>query len=162
MKKRKTTHSRARRKRSRVTGYHPIKRGTLALPRAQVYTEDRIGNFVHRSLVPRMDHIAAQVSMALDVLNQAEGMVESVKERMRILEAEMKKIDAIDRHPAVVARRIIALEKRLDERARETPSRLDIMENELRSVRADLNKWIERYINEKDSTELATLADDDE
>jgi predicted phage gp36 major capsid-like protein len=160
MKKRKTTHSRARRR----TGvrYQRIKRGTLALPRAQTYTEDRIGNFVHRSLVPRMDHIAAQVSMALDVLNQAEGMAENLKERMRMLESEMKKIDAIDRHPAVVARRIIALEKRLDERARETPSRLDIMENELRSLRSDLNKWIERYINEKDDKELATLADDEE
>jgi predicted phage gp36 major capsid-like protein len=159
MKKRKKPTSHARRKLHRA---RRIKRGELALPRTQFYTEDRIDNFVHRSVVPRMDHIASQVSMALDVLNKAEGVVEGVKERMRILEAEMKKIDAMDRHPAVVARRIIALEKRLDERAREAPSRYDIFENELRSLRADLNKWIERYVNEKDSAELATLADDSE
>jgi hypothetical protein len=115
----------------------------------------RLENFVHKSVVPRMDHLASQISAALDALNRGEGTIENMRERMRVLEA-------MELHPAVLARRILALERRVDsgERTREAPSRLDQIEHEIRSLRVDLNKQIERVMRVQDVSELLDIAKD--
>jgi hypothetical protein len=115
----------------------------------------RLENFVHKSIVPRAEHLALQISAALDALNRAEGSIENMRERMRVLEA-------MELHPAVLARRILALERRVDsgERTREAPSRLDQIEHEIRSLRVDLNKIIEKVMRVQDVSELLALAKD--
>jgi hypothetical protein len=129
---------------------------------------ETLGNYIDKSLNPRIehlaeqilnldermqqrDHVGLQISAAIDKLNRLDGMITGLNERLR-------QVEGMDLHPAVIARRLIALQQRVDsgERAREAPSRLD--QHEIRSLRVDLNKVIERSTRVPDMTELAEIA----